>query len=1003
MTLAASSSCPRCGAALPAGAPDALCPACLLSGAVAPADEATLPMEEAGRPRLASPASADRPPPQAHDHFPCAFGGYRLLGLLGRGGMGAVYEAEQLSTGRRVALKILEQEIDSPEMRQRFLREGRLAAGVSHPHSIYVFGTEEIDGQPVIAMEVAGGGTLKDRVKKRGPLPVAEAVDAILDVVAGLEAAHAGGVLHRDVKPSNCFVSPDGSVKVGDFGLSVSTLAVADTFLTASGAVLGTPAYAPPEQLRGDAMDLRADIYSVGATLYSLLTGKAPLEGENPVQVVAAVLDEKPKPVSELRPDVPAGLSQVVARCLAKKPEQRFAGYGALRDALLPYGSATPEAAPLGFRFLAGFVDEALASLPTWVLMVAFGAEPVARWLSERTPASAVPWTIASIIYVLYHAVPEALWGAAVGKAAFGLRVARPGGGVPGIARAMIRAVIAFAALECGVLVHLATTTAAEYRLSWAAGTFLPGDWVFFWVWWSLFLTMRRRNGFANLMDLASGTRVVLKPKAQPRPALTLEARLQASADAPAFGPYRFVKAIVPAEWIAAFDPALRRDVWLQRAATGTITQARRNLARPGRPRWLQSVERDNETWDAFEAPPGVPLSKFAAGEERPHWESVRHWLHDLAEELDAASRDGTLPERLSLDQVWITARGRALLLDEAWPEAAPGGPRESFAGRDVDGQQRFLNAVAAPADPVTVPLHARPVLRNLAAGSFEKLSFLAGTLRTLLAKPARIGRARRAASILAAPLLFLALFAVATLYMHGMEKTEAAHWTKKHPGLPALSDVLRYRIGLDPWRSPSGSPVADIHIAWHYRRLAEALGEPAGTDPGLPLSEDERQTLLAIFAAHPDVTAEEGERADRALGETLPEFLREERARRLIGIPMGAALFLPVMALVQLFTLTLFRNTPGQLLFGFAVVNKKGERAGRFRLFGRWLLTWVPLLFALFQLRDRVVHPGVPWHMLDYKMLIYAGFWLIGLGIALARPSQGLHDEWTKCWLVPR
>ena len=119
-------------------------------------------------------------------------------------------------------------------------------------------------------MEIADSGTLEDTLKKRGPLAVSEAVDAILDVVSGLEAAFAVGVLHRDIKPSNCFVGPDGSVKVGDFGLSVSTLARDDSYITASGMIMGTPAFASPEQLRGDQLDVRADIYSVGATLFTL-------------------------------------------------------------------------------------------------------------------------------------------------------------------------------------------------------------------------------------------------------------------------------------------------------------------------------------------------------------------------------------------------------------------------------------------------------------------------------------------------------------------------------------------------------------------------------------------------------------------------------------------------------------------------------------------------------------------------------------------------------------
>ncbi|MHC4769444.1 MAG: serine/threonine-protein kinase, partial [Planctomycetota bacterium] len=220
MGASEENKCQRCGAVVPATSTEKLCPACLLSGALtAPGGQAeTVAMAPGASPSFEAPAD-----------FPCEFGGYRLLGMLGRGGMGTVYEAEDLATGRRVALKMLGQELDSPEMRQRFLREGRLAASVNHPNSLFVFGSQEIEGLPVITMEIAGAGTLKDELKQRGPLPVPEAVDAVLDVISGLESAFAAGVLHRDIKPSNCFVCPDGSVKVGDFGLSVSTLAKTDT------------------------------------------------------------------------------------------------------------------------------------------------------------------------------------------------------------------------------------------------------------------------------------------------------------------------------------------------------------------------------------------------------------------------------------------------------------------------------------------------------------------------------------------------------------------------------------------------------------------------------------------------------------------------------------------------------------------------------------------------------------------------------------------------------
>jgi len=169
--------------------------------------------------------------------------------------MGQVYAAEDIEHGRRVALKVLGDALSSSADRARFLREGQLAAAVTHPNSVYVYGSEVVADVPVIVMELLPGGTLKDRVRDGGPLPAAEAVTAILQVVAGLEAAFAGGVLHRDVKPGNCFVDRDGTVKIGDFGLSITTTPDL-THRTATGTLRVTPQFAAPEQLKGPAVIL---------------------------------------------------------------------------------------------------------------------------------------------------------------------------------------------------------------------------------------------------------------------------------------------------------------------------------------------------------------------------------------------------------------------------------------------------------------------------------------------------------------------------------------------------------------------------------------------------------------------------------------------------------------------------------------------------------------------------------------------------------------------------
>jgi len=748
---------------VPAKATEKLCPACLMSGALEPtrSEAETLVLR-----------SGDSTAPSRYTEFPFEFGDYRLLGFLGRGGMGTVYEAEQISTGRRLALKMLGQQLDTPDLRRRFLREGRLAAGVNHPNSLYIFGSEEIEGVPVITMEIAGSGTLKDKIRKRGPLPVTESVDAILDVIAGLEAALAVGVLHRDIKPSNCFVSPDSSVKVGDFGLSVSTLAKDDSYVTATGVIMGTPAFAAPEQLRGDSLDVRADIYSVGATLFTLLTGQAPFEGENAVQVVSNAVSKKPRPVSEIREEVPSGLERVVTRCLAKEPDGRYADYPALRNALLPFSSKEPKPASIKVRAPAGWIDYLIAFLVPYVaLVLAIGNEEFHfGFILERTLYSARYYVAFLSFGFLYFSIAEGIWGAGLGKSLKGLYVVRTNGAPPGIGRALIRILIPTLSIEGAriplLLASISATriteiTVPEIVIYSSATAICPLIPVFF------LLRARRENGFTTIWDLASGTRVVVKPKGTVRPSIEPVVQPDTAGEGcEMLGPYEFLGEMLPGKWLVAVDPALRRQIWLLRHQLSEFPTARRKLARPGRLRWLQRVKSPEATWDAFEATQGVPFSSLVKGGKRVPWSTLRHWLHDLASELWAATGDQTLPAELSLDHVWITAQGQAVLLDQPWPDS--GTSSERIPVQDISGQQRFLNKIASFVESTSLPLHARPVLQNLRKGKFEKLSFLTGNLRGLLDKPANVSKGIRAGSIFMLPLYIGVMIFVGTL--HGAE-----------------------------------------------------------------------------------------------------------------------------------------------------------------------------------------------------------------------------------------
>ncbi len=241
-------------------------------------------------------------------------------------------------------------------------------------------------------------------------------------------------------------------------------------------------------------------------------------------------------------------------------------------------------------------------------------------------------------------------------------------------------------------------------------------------------------------------------------------------------------------------------------------------------------------------------------------------------------------------------------------------------------------------------------------------------------------------------------------MIMQGIERSTASDWQNLYPELPSLSDVLLLRQGANFWSEEPVNPQVDPHISGHYFHLADQLAAPAGTNAGLPLSERERQLLIEIFTIHHNVTPEQVAEADRFVAKELPAFHAQVRRGRAMGLSGVLPIFLALLAVLQLPFLLLFRATLGQWLFGFAVINKHGDRAGRLRLLGRWMLAFAPLMFFLAWLISQLALPGYGgWKAFDWRMLFFAALWLFGMAIAIARPARGLHDEWTRCWLVPR
>jgi tetratricopeptide (TPR) repeat protein/tRNA A-37 threonylcarbamoyl transferase component Bud32 len=301
---------------------------------------------------------------------------FDVLGRLGAGGMGVVYRARDRILGREVALKLVRPEQAGDALaRQRFLREARAAAVLAHPGiaTVYEAGEAPVDDAPeasllFIAEELVPGEALSKRVR-RGPPPAAEVLDLGLQLAEALGEAHGHGIVHRDVKPSNLMVTPEGRLKVLDFGLARRHAEAdhpaadvdGDTWSrTAPGLVVGTPAYMAPEQIAGEAVGPAADVYSAGCVLYELLTGRPPHVGGSSAEVLRRTLTESPQAVTSLRPDAPLPLADAVMRALARDPAQRFASGRALAEALRETGSrpaapcpAQPRSGPRAVRLRA--------------------------------------------------------------------------------------------------------------------------------------------------------------------------------------------------------------------------------------------------------------------------------------------------------------------------------------------------------------------------------------------------------------------------------------------------------------------------------------------------------------------------------------------------------------------------------------------------------------------------------------------------------------------------
>ena len=289
-------------------------------------------------------------------------GPYEILSAIGAGGMGEVYQAHDTRLGRDVAIKVLPEAFaHDPERLSRFQREAKMLAALNHPNIATIYGLEQANGTSYLVMELVPGETLQQRIVREGALPIDEALAIAKQIAEALEAAHEKGIIHRDLKPANVKVTPEGKVKVLDFGLAKAfagdgatedpsnspTLSMAATM---HGVILGTAAYMSPEQAKGKAVDKRTDIWAFGAMLYELLTGKAAFQGDDITEILASVVKSEPD-WTALPAEIPASIRVLLRRCLRKDKRQRLADATGLRieieDAIAaPKDSGATQAAP---------------------------------------------------------------------------------------------------------------------------------------------------------------------------------------------------------------------------------------------------------------------------------------------------------------------------------------------------------------------------------------------------------------------------------------------------------------------------------------------------------------------------------------------------------------------------------------------------------------------------------------------------------------------------------
>ncbi len=620
-------------------------------------------------------------------------GGYRLMKMLGEGGMGRVYQAVDES-GRMVAIKLLSPELSrSPEALDRFKLEGVIASAISHPHCVFVHRADEDCGTPYIAMELMTGQTLKDIVAKRGPLPYTEAIPLVLQCIDGLIEAHSRGMIHRDVKPANCYLDDQGNVKIGDFGLARSL--VSDSELTRTGSFLGTPLYASPEQILGEKVDEQSDIYSMAATIYFLLAGKAPFESPHATQVIAKIVSADPPVFSEAGVKVPKKLEQVVLRGLARDRSKRFSNFQEFRDELVQTLVQRDRIATLPRRVLAYVIDNFLISIVIGLVVlssITFGD----RELEIRYYINIV----GTLFQGLYLLLFEAFYGVTIGKRLLNLRVVDPELGTrPKFSHCLIRTVVFMTAINiiefatAGLLV-LQGMSPINAPVLFASSSWLglsAGCIAILSVWKRTEKKQLLHEWMSKTQTWVTVQRSVINTVELPEPRWSIPTQpIEPSWSIPArLGRFEVRGKISTGDsskWLSAHDSTIERDVWIQLnpAAYPPPGESREKCVRRTRMRFLESGIQGDWRWDAYVAPDGAPIALWFDDKNPMPWPVTQKVLQDTTDEFKFID-SSQIATRTEMARWWLTSTGK-LTLSEApvqasnLPNRFPSEPKPLFS-----------------------------------------------------------------------------------------------------------------------------------------------------------------------------------------------------------------------------------------------------------------------------------------------------------------------------------